>query len=223
MLSWVRLHSINVHSFSPPASHSASWHQFILLGEQGHIGIRSLSRAIGKKVGILETWTGALRLRAQACDHTAIDPPISYIETSCNPQLFDYQKNFVLESDLKKYCNKYIACNWNYNTRLYGFKDQLHRKKFQKGQSSSSLPRWCCRVFRCDKSSLLSGCSPSESLPGKSGYNFFGTSGYFSPWKLWNTKKGKWSLYSWGTNPCSEHHIHVIMYCDALPLRSASK
>ena len=47
ILSWLRLRCINAHRISLPASYiTASWYQFTLLAEQGHLGVRSLSRAI---------------------------------------------------------------------------------------------------------------------------------------------------------------------------------
>ena len=46
MLSWVRLRGINAHSVSPQLAGT----NFVLLGEQGHQSVSSLSRAISQKV-----------------------------------------------------------------------------------------------------------------------------------------------------------------------------
>ena len=50
--------SNNAHSVSPSARYIARWSQFMLLGEQEHMGVSSLSRAISQKVGVLGSRTG---------------------------------------------------------------------------------------------------------------------------------------------------------------------
>ena len=67
LLFWARLASMHTMSHPQPTS-------YLLLGEQEHKSVRSMSRATSQKVGSLWTWTGALRLQGHTFDHTAILP-----------------------------------------------------------------------------------------------------------------------------------------------------
>ena len=73
----------------------ASWHQFMLHGEQGHLSVCSLSGAISQRVGLsrdsrLES--GTFWLRARAFNHSAIEPP--HLILSCSSSLcFNFQSS----------------------------------------------------------------------------------------------------------------------------------